>query len=132
MAVYKDGKEADVSFPVDNNNFPYDPSARSFHNGRFVQRLRQKSFFSSQCSARRRNGEVFNRRKGVIKGVTYKNKAGEETTAFAPLTVVCDGCYSNLRRSLNDNNAEVLSYQVGYISRNCQLEKPEKVKIDNV
>ena len=42
--------------------------------------------------------------KGVVKGVTYKNKEGEETTALAPLTVVCDGCYSNLRRSLNDDN----------------------------
>jgi len=40
---------------------------------------------------------------GVVKGVTYKNSAGEEITAFAPLTVVCDGCYSNLRRSLVDN-----------------------------
>ncbi|KAL0669305.1 hypothetical protein Bca4012_032009 [Brassica carinata] len=46
--------------------------------------------------------------KGVIKGVTYKNSSGEETTAFAPLTV-----------------AEVMSYQVGYISKNCQLEEPE-------
>lgn len=41
--------------------------------------------------------------KGVIKGVIYKNTACQETTAFAPLTVVCDGCYSNLRRSLVDN-----------------------------
>ena len=41
--------------------------------------------------------------KGVVKGVIYKNSAGEEITAFAPLTVVCDGCYSNLRRSAVDN-----------------------------
>lgn len=42
--------------------------------------------------------------KGVIKGVIYKNTAAcQETTAFAPLTVVCDGCYSNLRRSLVDS-----------------------------
>ena len=41
--------------------------------------------------------------KGMVKGVTYKNSAGEEITAFAPLTVVCDGCYSNLRRSAIDN-----------------------------
>lgn len=41
---------------------------------------------------------------GVIKGVTYKTSAGQDTTALAPLTVVCDGCYSNLRRSLIDNN----------------------------
>lgn len=37
---------------------------------------------------------------GTIKGVRYKNKAGEEQTAFAALTIVCDGCFSNLRRSL--------------------------------
>ena len=38
--------------------------------------------------------------KGTIKGVQYKTKAGEELTAQAPLTIVCDGCFSNLRRSL--------------------------------
>ncbi|CAE6117831.1 unnamed protein product [Arabidopsis arenosa] len=129
MAVYKDGKEAVASFPVDNNNFPYDPSARSFHNGRFVQRLRQKA--SSLPSVRLEEGTVKSliEEKGMIKGVTYKNKAGEETTALAPLTVVCDGCYSNLRRSLNDNNAEVLSYQVGYISKNCRLDDPENLHL---
>lgn len=30
----------------------------------------------------------------------YKTKAGEELKAYAPLTVVCDGCFSNLRRNL--------------------------------
>ena len=44
---------------------------------------------------------------GMIKGVTYKNSSGEETTLFAPLTVVCDGCFSNLRRSLNDNDVSL-------------------------
>ncbi|XP_010454706.1 PREDICTED: squalene epoxidase 5 [Camelina sativa] len=130
MAVYKDGKEADTLFPVENNNnFPYEPFGRSFHNGRFVQRLRQKA--SSLSNVRLEEGTVRSliEEKGVIKGVTYKNSAGEETTALAPLTVVCDGCYSNLRRSLSDNNAEVLSYQVGYISKNCQLEEPEKLKL---
>ncbi|KAB2603731.1 squalene monooxygenase-like [Pyrus ussuriensis x Pyrus communis] len=31
--------------------------------------------------------------KGTIKGVTYKNKAGEEMRSYAPLTIVCDGCF---------------------------------------
>ncbi|KAJ0236267.1 Squalene epoxidase 6 [Hirschfeldia incana] len=128
LAVYKDGQKALVSFPEDNE-FPYEPTARTFYNGRFVQRLRQKS--SSLPNVRLEEGTVKSliEEKGVIKGVTYKNSAGEETTAFAPLTVVCDGCYSNLRRSVNDNNAEVLSYQVGYVSKNCQLEDPEKLKL---
>lgn len=34
--------------------------------------------------------------KGTVKGVQYKTKTGEELTAYAPLTIVCDGCFSNL------------------------------------
>ncbi|XP_013634115.1 PREDICTED: squalene monooxygenase 1,1-like [Brassica oleracea var. oleracea] len=125
LSLYKDGKKAVVPFPVEDNNFPYEPTGRTFHNGRFVQRLRQKA--SSLPNVRLEQGTVKSliEEKGVIKGVTYKNSSGEETTAFAPLTVVCDGCFSNLRRSLNNNDAEVMSYQVGYISKNCQLEEPE-------
>ncbi|KAJ0239151.1 hypothetical protein HA466_0236550 [Hirschfeldia incana] len=97
LAVYKDGKEGVLPFPVENNTFPYEPSARSFHNGRLVQRLRQMA--SSLPNVHMEEGTVKSliEEKGVIKGVVYKNTACEETTAFAPLTVVCDGCYSNLR-----------------------------------
>lgn len=37
---------------------------------------------------------------GTIKGVRYRTKEGNELRSYAPLTVVCDGCFSNLRRSL--------------------------------
>lgn len=38
---------------------------------------------------------------GTIKGVQYKTKNSEEAVVvYAPLTIVCDGCFSNLRRSL--------------------------------
>lgn len=37
---------------------------------------------------------------GTIKGVMYKTKSGEVMKAYAPLTIVCDGCFSNLRKSL--------------------------------
>ncbi|CAH8362997.1 unnamed protein product [Eruca vesicaria subsp. sativa] len=129
LALYKDGKKTILPFPVDNNNFPHEPSARSFHNGRFVQRLCQKA--SSHFNVRLEEGTVKSliEEKGVIKGVTYKTSSGEETTALAPLTVVCDGCYSRLRRSLNDNNAKVLSFVIGYISKNCRLEEPDTIHL---
>lgn len=38
--------------------------------------------------------------KGTIKGVQYKTKDAQELSAYGPLTIVCDGCFSNLRRSL--------------------------------
>lgn len=37
---------------------------------------------------------------GTVRGVQYKTKDGQEQKAYAPLTIVCDGCFSNLRRSL--------------------------------
>ncbi|KAG2240200.1 hypothetical protein Bca52824_090961 [Brassica carinata] len=128
LALFKDGKETVASFPVDTN-FPYEPYGRFFHNGRFVQRLRQKA--SSLPNVWLEEGTVRSliEEKGMVKGVTYKNSSGEETTAFAPLTVVCDGCHSNLRRSLNDNNAEITAYEIGYISRNCRLENPDKLHL---
>ena len=37
---------------------------------------------------------------GTVKGVKYKTASGQDLRASAPLTIVCDGCFSNLRRSL--------------------------------
>ncbi|KFK27699.1 hypothetical protein AALP_AA8G417000 [Arabis alpina] len=85
LALYKDGKEAFLLFPA-----------------------------SSLSNVRLEEGTVNSliEEKGVIKGVTYKTRVGQETTAFAPLTV-----------------AEILSYGVGYISKNCRLEEPETVHL---
>lgn len=54
------------------------------------------------CSVRLEQGTVTSllEEKGTIKGVQYKTKDGQELSAWAPLTIVCDGCFSNLRRSL--------------------------------
>ncbi|KAK8563158.1 hypothetical protein V6N12_011214 [Hibiscus sabdariffa] len=35
--------------------------------------------------------------KGTIKGVQYRTKGGQELTAYAHLTIVCNGGFSNLR-----------------------------------
>ncbi|KAH6823602.1 oxidoreductase family protein [Perilla frutescens var. hirtella] len=58
---------------------------------------------------------------GTVKGVQYKTKKGEEITAYAPLTIVCDGCFSNLRRSLSSPQVENLSFFVGLVLENCDL-----------
>lgn len=59
--------------------------------------------------------------RGTIKGVQYKTKTGQEMTAYAPLTIVCDGCFSNLRRSL-------CNPQVGFRWLPCKItERAEKL-----
>lgn len=56
--------------------------------------------------------------KGIIKGVQYKSKGSDlELNAHAPLTIVCDGCYSNLRRSLCNPKVK--------ISQSCQQQEQQ-------
>ncbi|EOA22647.1 hypothetical protein CARUB_v10003339mg [Capsella rubella] len=127
LAVYKDGKHATSPFPNDKR-FPLEPVGRLLRNGRFVQRLRQKAASLTNVQLEEGTVKSLIEENGIVKGVTYKNSAGQEITAFAPLTVVCDGCYSNLRRSLVDNNTEeVLSYMVGYVTKNSRLEDPHSL-----
>lgn len=39
--LFKDGKDAKVSYP--SNKYHSDVAGRSFHNGRFIQRMREKA-----------------------------------------------------------------------------------------
>lgn len=57
-ALFKDGKNTRLSYPLEK--FHSDVSGRSFHNGRFIQRMREKAatlpkyafFFTSQFKCR--------------------------------------------------------------------------------
>ncbi|XP_009759306.1 squalene monooxygenase SE1 [Nicotiana tabacum] len=118
-ALFKDGKSTRLSYPLEK--FHADVSGRSFHNGRFIQRMREKA--ASLPNVKLEQGTVTSllEENGTIRGVQYKNKSGEELKAYAPLTIVCDGCFSNLRRTLCDPKVEVPSCFVGLVLENCQL-----------
>ncbi|XVF36471.1 hypothetical protein REPUB_Repub19eG0061400 [Reevesia pubescens] len=117
-ALFKDGKHTRLSYPLEK--FHSNVSGRSFHNGRFIQRMREKS---DSLNVRLEQGTVTSllEEKGTIRGVQYKTKDGQELTAFAPLTIVCDGCFSNLRRSLCNPKVDVPSCFVGLVLENCHL-----------
>ncbi|KAL6514640.1 Squalene epoxidase 1 [Orobanche gracilis] len=136
-ALYKDGKNTKLSYPLEK--FHSDVSGRSFHNGRFIQRMRNKA--ATLPNVRLEQGTVTSllEEKGTVKGVQYKTKNGEVIAAYAPLTIVCDGCFSNLRRSLctpqckqqqhypNASTApaksgvDIPSCFVGLVLENCEL-----------
>ncbi|KAL8553003.1 hypothetical protein ACS0TY_001615 [Phlomoides rotata] len=96
--LYKEGKYAKLTYPLQQYNS--DVTGRSFHHGRFIQRLREKA--ASLPNVRMEQGTVTSliEEKGTVKGVKYKNKDGQNVKTFAPLTIVCDGCFSNLRKNL--------------------------------
>lgn len=118
-ALFKDGKSTRLSYPLEK--FHSDVSGRSFHNGRFIQRMREKAATLPNVKLEQGTVTSLLEENGTIRGVQYKTKSGEELKAYAPLTIVCDGCFSNLRRTLCDPKVEVPSCFVGLVLENCQL-----------
>ncbi|KAI3451891.1 hypothetical protein Pfo_008556 [Paulownia fortunei] len=118
-ALFKDGKNTKLSYPLEK--FHADVAGRSFHNGRFVQRMREKAATLPNVQLEQGTVTSLLEENGTIKGVQYKTKAGQELKAYAPLTIVCDGCFSNLRRSLCNPKVDIPSCFVGLVLENCQL-----------
>ncbi|XWS41349.1 hypothetical protein CRYUN_Cryun17cG0073700 [Craigia yunnanensis] len=118
-ALFKDGKSTKLSYPL--QHFESDVAGRSFHNGRFIQRMREKA--STLPNVKLEQGIVTSliTEKGTVKGVQYKTKNGQELIAKAPLTIVCDGCFSNLRRSLCNPKVDIPSCFVALVLDNCKL-----------
>ncbi|GMH13571.1 hypothetical protein Nepgr_015412 [Nepenthes gracilis] len=113
------GKRTRMSYPPENIHS--DMVGRGFRNGRFIQKMREKA--ASLPNVRLEQGTVVSliEEKGTIKGVRYKPNTGQELTALAPLTIVCDGGFSNLRRSLCNPKVDVPSCAVCMVLENCEL-----------
>ncbi|KAK4477233.1 hypothetical protein RD792_016447 [Penstemon davidsonii] len=111
--LYKEGRYAKLTYPL--KEYSSDVSGRSFHHGRFIQSLRQKA--ASLPNVRMEQGTVTSliEEKGTVKGVKYKNKDGEDVKTYAPLTIVCDGCFSNLRKNLCIPQVKIVSHFVGML-----------------
>ncbi|KAL9245857.1 hypothetical protein vseg_019459 [Gypsophila vaccaria] len=120
--MYKDGRNITSTYPSDK--FSSQVAGRAFYNGRFVQKLRQKA--ASLPNVQLEQGTVTSliEEDGVVKGVHYRTKDGEQLKAYAPLTIVCDGGTSMLRRSLCSPTVDVPSHFVGLVLKNCQLSSP--------
>ncbi|CAN6455294.1 unnamed protein product [Victoria cruziana] len=121
-ALFKDGKDTNISYPLEK--YHVDVAGRSFHHGRFIRRLRMKA--SSLPNVQMEQGTVtaLIEDHGTVEGVRYKSSNGDELKARAPLTIVCDGCFSNLRRSLCNPKVDVPSCFVGLVLENCKLPYP--------
>lgn len=105
------------------------PRGRSFHNCRFVQRLREAAL--AEPNVRVVEGTVsklLEGDNGEVVGVRYQEAAKEEAAAAggqeeerathevrAPLTVVADGIWSGLRKCANTNRPQKMSTFVGVL-----------------
>lgn len=112
------------------------PMGRSFHNSRFVQNLRKAAlaapnvtiqvgvatgFVKEDAGAVAKGGDD----RDVVKGVTVRDLETREVREVrAPMTVVCDGIGSGLRRHVTAAKKTVVSHFVGLILHHPVMETP--------
>jgi len=119
-AVLINGEKQKLPYPLHNGKKAI---GRSFHHGRFVQALRKAAASLSNVSiCQGTASKLLEDDEGVI-GVSYKENENTKQV-FAPLTIVCDGCFSNFRKQLGADKPENLSNFVGVILENCSLPFP--------
>lgn len=124
--MFKGGKEAKVAYPVEG--YPFEVAGRSFHNGRFVQRLRQAAASVPSVTIRQGTVRKLVNEAGeawvdgdIVTGVAYRTPDDVLRCARGHLTVACDGMYSGLRSKLSQPSINEPSYFVGLLLRNCRL-----------
>lgn len=112
-ALFKDGVSTCVEYPLEGQSA--DIAGRSFHHGRFIQKLRHAAAAHESVTMRQavvlrlvgEDGEQWDESAGErVAGVTYKVPGGQERTAFAHLSVACDGMYSMLRKHLHAQSSK--------------------------
>jgi len=149
-AIFRDSKQTCIKYPVEDGaaeeaaaredaGSAKKLAGRSFHNGRFVRRLREacatvgpKNLTIVEGTVRNfvdergrlwedQEGAGAGGKKNPICGVSYKVKGTEDlVTAKAHLTIVCDGMYSGLRKNLiKDPKIELPSFFVGLLMKNA-------------
>ena len=97
---------------------------RSFHHGRFVQQLRKAASLQKGVKVMEATVSRLVEEEGEVKGVEYKVKNElKKQFLFAPLTIVCDGLFSNFRKHFigETEKVQAKSSFVALILEECEL-----------
>ncbi|TGZ85092.1 SE-domain-containing protein [Ascodesmis nigricans] len=103
------------------------PEGRSFHHGKFIQKLRAAARRTPNVTIIEATAKDLIRDKSTdqVLGVITKQKNKDtEDYIFADLTVCADGYASNFRKRVINRKPEVRSYFVGLELIDCQLPSP--------
>lgn len=121
-ALFLNGENFEIAYPKEGESTV---KGFGFRNGKFVQKIRD--YIRTLPNIHAVDGTVtgFHETDGNITGVVYR-PAGSETEEVlnAPLTIVCEGPFSNLREKLSDSEKQVSGYFLGLVLKNCNLPYP--------
>lgn len=98
--IFLNGRAEQISYSDASVTEKISASAgRSFHNGRFLKRLREIAQVHPNISLVEGNVTALETdRQGKVVGVSYRDADKSLHRVEAPLTIACDGCSSNLRK----------------------------------
>lgn len=98
-AIFLDSRSEKIGYTslAENRLTGERPSGRSFHNGRFLRRLREIASGQPNITLVEGHVTTLDMQDDRVVGVTYR-QGGVTYHARAHLTVACDGCSSSLRR----------------------------------
>ncbi|KAA1470077.1 squalene epoxidase [Dentipellis sp. KUC8613] len=111
--------------------YPEGEAGRSFHHGRFIQRLREKATAAPGVEVIEATVSelVECELTGRVLGVEATRKdAADKETFFADLVVVADGCFSNFRNTVMGKAAikpNLRGYFVGVVLEDAELPIPQ-------
>ncbi|GMP45573.1 hypothetical protein CsSME_00014051 [Camellia sinensis var. sinensis] len=126
-ALFKDGRNTKLSYPLEK--FHSDVSGRSFHNGRFIQRMREKAATLPNVQLEQGTVTSLLEENGTIKGVQYKTKNGEELvevpSCFVGLVLEnCELPYANHGHVILADPSPILFYPISSTEVRCLVDVP--------
>mmetsp|Transcript_16882 Transcript_16882/g.50495 ORF Transcript_16882/g.50495 Transcript_16882/m.50495 type:complete len:540 (+) Transcript_16882:48-1667(+) len=119
--VLRNDQPVQLPYPKDESGER--PEGRAFHHGKFVMALRKAAMEHPLVTTVQATVSELIEHGSRIFGVVYKHNK-EIKRAHAPLTVVCDGCFSKFRRGRITNQPEGTSSFVGLILKDVEIPFP--------
>ncbi|ORX46338.1 SE-domain-containing protein [Hesseltinella vesiculosa] len=131
--VIREGEPVEIPYP-DNPSTGTPAVGKSFHHGRFINKLRieakkstnvtvKEATVSSLIKENVMEGDVLVKERVI--GVNAQVKGGAEDKFFAPLTLVADGIFSKFRKQLTPKTPDVRSHFVGFVMKDVPLPLPK-------
>jgi squalene monooxygenase len=107
--------------------YPEQFKGMGLHNGKFLQQIRASALQNESVTQIHGKAlQLLENDRHEIVGVSFRESLTSQVKSiYAPLTITCDGFFSNFREHLSNNRKTVTSYFIGLILKDCEMPVPK-------
>lgn len=120
-AVFLEGKPVRLEYPKENGKIQ---KGSSFHHGKFIMSLRKALQSVDKVTLKQGTVTGLLEEENKVVGVVYKTESNDIVNAYAPLTILCDGCNSNFRSKFIAEKPNATTSFVGVVVKDTPLPLP--------